>query len=226
MKPPKDTRPIHDLRVTRKSNVDLHHGDGHGWAVSYADLLMVLLSFFVMYFSFAEEDPNSAHDKLKQIALAMKGEGATAAQRKPDSVDFSNLEDVLKIEGVKVTQKDDHLLVELEQGVFGSGDYRINSGLQKQVDVVVEKLTPFKESLAIMVIGHADKRPLVPRNEFLRDNFDLSSLRALNVLKRVIAKGVPENRASARAASSYDRDARSITFEIRLAKRNLAGDAS
>jgi flagellar motor protein MotB len=225
VKPPKDLRPLTDIRVTRKSNVEVAHGDGHGWAVSYADLLMVLLSFFVLYFSFAEENPNTVNDELRKIALSMRGQPADATKgRKPDG--FSTLADALKMEGVKVTEKGDHLLVELETGAFPSGRYQMPKTLRAQVDSVVEKITPFKDKLSLTIIGHADSKPMISRNEFLQDNFDLSSIRALHTLKYIISKGFPENRASARAASSFDRDARSITIEIRLAAVPAPGGAS
>ena len=219
MKPPSKVRPLSDLRVTRKTTIDIKHGDGHGWAVSYADLLMVLLSFFVLYFNFNETNPNTVNEELHKIALSMKGLDAKQIQeitRKPDSL--GNLEEALKIEGVRLTAKGDHLLLDLETSAFSSGAYRLPAALKTQVDAVMTKLAPFKDKLDVTVIGHADKRPLKPRGEFMQDNFDLSSTRALRVLKYMVAKGFPENRASARAASSYDRDARSITFEVRIAK--------
>jgi chemotaxis protein MotB len=224
VKPPSKVRPLSDLRVTRKTNIELAHGDGHGWAVSYADLLMVLLSFFVLYFSFAEENPNTVNEELHKIALSMKGMDAKQIQeitRKPDSL--GALEEALKIEGVRLTDKGDHLLLDLESSAFASGAYRLPPALKGQVDAVMSKLQPFQDKLNVTIIGHADKRRLIPRGEFMQDNFDLSSTRALRVLKYMVAKGFPENRASARAASSYDRDARSITFEVRIAKPAAEG---
>lgn len=229
MKPRKDLRPLTDIRVTRKSNIELAHGDSHGWAVSYADLLMVLLSFFVLYFSFAENNDNGPVDEqMQELALAMKGmSGAQIKERmrKPDSVSMVSLAEHLTMEGIKVSKIDDHLLVELGDASYRSGDYQMTKGLREQVDLVFSKLDPIKEKFHLMVIGHADKRPMTRKNEFLQDNFDLSSVRALRVLKYMIGKGYPENQASARAASSFDRDARSITFEIRVAQAKKKGEA-
>ena len=228
MKPPKNLRPLTDIRVTRKTNVEVELGESHGWAVSYADLLMVLLSFFVLYFSFAEDNPDTVNDQLQRIALSMQGmtpKEVARVMRSRDTADMSSLAAVLKIEGIKVTQNQDHLLVELEKGIFRSADYRLQAPLRAQLDAVIGKLKPFEETLTLTVIGHTDKLPLIPRNEFLTNNFDLSSMRALSALKYIIEKGFPENRVSARAASSYDRDARSITFELRVAKPETAGES-
>ena len=221
MKPPKDMRPLTDIRVTRKTGTELNHTGGHGWAVSYADLLMVLLSFFVMYFSFAEEDPNTVDNQLRRIALSMKGldqEQIKATLNAKEIAEMSSLADAMKLAGVKVTQKEDHLVLELQQE-FKSGDYRLSKDLTEQMDAVLTSLVPFHNKVNITIIGHADQRVMIPRNEFLQDNFDLSSIRALRALKYAMSKGYPERFASARAASYFDRDARSLSVEVRLANK-------
>ena len=214
-----------EFRVTRSKKVEAAHGDSHGWAVSYADLLMVLLSFFVLYFSFAEENPNTVHEKMQRMALAMKGLPQDALPgRKPQAEDLADLEKYLKIDGVTVTQVDDKLVLDLEKSVFRPADFVMSPSVRTQVDAVMAKLMPLKEGLALTVIGHADALGLRPRNEFLQDNFDLSSLRALRALKYVLGKGFPETHASARAASHFDRNTRSISFEIAMAKvKDTAG---
>jgi len=97
--------------------------------------------------------------------------------------------------------------------------------LQKQVDDVLTILEPQKNNIMVTVIGHADTKLLRKRSELLEDNFDLSAARALTVLKYIRKQGFPENHASARAASSFDRDARSVSFEIRLAEIPNKGGA-
>lgn len=218
MKPPKDMRSLPELRVTRKTNVEGTHGEGHGWAVSYADLLMVLLSFFVMYFSFADENPNTVQSQLQRIALSMKGMSKDEIEQKivkKDQAEMNSLADVLKLAGVKVTQKEDHLVLELQEE-YKPGHYVLSPPIAKQMDAVMDALKPFHEKVSITIIGHADATALAPRNEFLQDNFDLSSIRALRALKYTIGKGFPAKYASARAASFYDRDARSLSVEVRL----------
>ncbi len=182
---------------------------------------MVLLSFFVMYFSFAEENPNTVENQLQRIALSMKGlseEQIKAKLNAKEMAEMSSLADVMKIAGVKVTQKEDHLVLELQQE-FKSGDYRLNKELNAQLDAVLAALVPFHNKVDITIIGHADQRTMAPRNEFLQDNFDLSSIRALRALKYAISKGYPERYASARAASYFDRDARSLSVEVRLTNK-------
>lgn len=227
MKPPKKSlRSLSDIRVTRKTNIELKHGDSHGWAVSYADLLMVMLSFFVLYFSFAEESPATVEKQIHQLAMAMKGisDEKMGTGRGPSSEKMQSLAELLKVNGIKVSEVEDYLLLELDKGVFDSADYVMRKDLRSQVDIVLQAFKPFQTQFALTVIGHADKRPLIPRNQFLQDNFDLSSLRALNVMKYMISQGIPEHLASARAAGSHDRDARSITLQIRSVRLPSEGE--
>ena len=39
------------------------HSEGESWAVSYADFLMVLLSFFIIFFSYSREKTQSIIDQ-------------------------------------------------------------------------------------------------------------------------------------------------------------------
>lgn len=228
MKPLKKDRELNEIRPSRKKHEE-HHGEGHGWAVSYADLLMVLLCFFIMYFKMEEESPDAASDALARISLAIRGdEGAAKAapQKKPGTdTGVSDLASILKIEGVRITEHKNHLVIDLEQSSFKSGQYKLSTDVKKQVDDVLKVLEAHKENVMVTVIGHADKKMMRKKRDLLEDNFDLSAARALTVLKYIRKQGFPENRASARAASSFDRDARSVSFEVRLAEQPAKGGA-
>ena len=228
-KPPKPQRKIEEFRVTRKSGSHAPAHGGEGWAVSYADMLMVLLSFFVMFFSLKEESPESFDDQLKKIALSMKGDakGQAADARKPDATaspttaagagttgNLSNVGQALAIKGVTVVTERNQLVLTLDDAAFASAGYKVTPDVREKMDEIIKRLQPFQNQIQITIVGHTDSRKLKPRNEFLSDNFDLSSMRALKVLKYVLSRNFPENRASARAASSFDRDARSVSIVI------------
>jgi len=67
--------------------------------------------------------------------------------------------------------------------LFKSGSYRVsdkaNEILQKIADVVNSE-----ESLEVMVEGHTDNKPMV-QNAAIKDNWDLSVLRATSVVKKL-----------------------------------------
>ena len=240
MKPPRKDRSLAELRVTRKSNHDLQHQEGHGWAVSYADLLMVLLSFFICYFNFSDTTgPDGAIQSMAQMALAARGEKdlntpgqagkSNVAQVKDNGPAKENVSDVasaLKLAGINLVENKDYVVIDLGGSGFRSGEFKIQEPLKKEINTVLEALKPYGDKVMITVIGHADSRPMRKRSELLQDNFDLSSMRALHVLKYMIKNGVPENRGSARAASSFDRNSRSVSVEVRMANAPKEGGES
>lgn len=243
MKPPKSTRKVAELRVTRKTNLELKHGDGHGWAVSYADMLMVLLSFFVLFFSL-DDNPEGAREQLRMISMQINGqetlssnggkgvpggekaEGDREISPKEAARQIASLAEVLKMEGLKIEVKGDKLIVDLEDSTFTSGAYRTNEKLRIQIEKFAEKLMPHKDKVSLTVIGHTDDRPMGYKSELLADNFDLSSIRALTVLKMMVKDGFPKEHATARAASSFERNSRSITFEVQLKRNSHKGETS
>jgi flagellar motor protein MotB len=65
LRPPKEVnKEIRHLRLERKASTQLTADDGQTWAVSYADMLMVLMSFFVIFFSFEGKQKESLLSKL------------------------------------------------------------------------------------------------------------------------------------------------------------------
>lgn len=250
------------------------HG-GEGWAVSYADLLMVLLSFFVMFFTFKEQNPETVESEIIKVARAMQGEqkerptpqldikddeyqqvaedmpgapvpkgqgidpngkgtpdpsknsiGITNAETAPKIEDDPRLLEIskaLQIDGVRVTNDKSQLVVTMDNSAFLPASYLLSVSLQARINDVLRQLKPFYGTIQLTVVGHADRTTLLSKTDLLQDNFDLSSIRALRVLKFVVGRGFPENRASARASSFFDRDARSITLVIQSSPQLTKG---
>lgn len=59
-------------RKRRKSHSSLHEGEGEGWAVSYSDMLMVILSFFIIFYNTEEgkgETAGAVESLVHQLRL-------------------------------------------------------------------------------------------------------------------------------------------------------------
>lgn len=61
-------KPRANYRIERSTTVEVSETDGHLWAVSYSDLLMVLLSFFILFFSLDEKKTNEVINGLLPVA--------------------------------------------------------------------------------------------------------------------------------------------------------------
>ena len=56
--------------------------ESNGWAISYSDLLMVLMSFFIIFFSYQEEKPQ---DLLSDLAISFNGKQGFKQEKSQDS---------------------------------------------------------------------------------------------------------------------------------------------
>ena len=88
----------------------------------------------------------------------------------------------LEGEGLTIEQRNGKVYISLEEDLlFASGKYTVNSGGVAALNKLATALAPQKD-LEILVEGHTDSIPLSGRG-LVKDNWDLSVMRATNVLK-------------------------------------------
>ncbi len=215
-------------RVVRTERSHVEEGDAHLWAVSYSDLLMVLMSFFVIYFSF--DDASSAKTGILNIAKSMKGDvvagsatdGGTMKNTGTGSgtgfVNGTNDSFKKRLESlnVKVETPGSALMLNLESDIFPLGQFELNGDTQARLKEVLDIVKPYKDEVEIVIIGHSDSARMGKKNTYLSNNFDLSSLRALKALQFLLEQGFPSDRISAQGAGENARNSRSLSLKIQL----------
>jgi chemotaxis protein MotB len=88
----------------------------------------------------------------------------------------------LEGEGLTVVQKNGKVYISLEEDLlFASGKYEVNSGGIAALNKLATALA-IQKDLEILVEGHTDSIPLSGRG-LVKDNWDLSVMRATNVVK-------------------------------------------
>jgi len=88
----------------------------------------------------------------------------------------------LEGEGLTIEQRNGKVYISLEEDLlFASGKYVVNSGGITALNKLATALAPQKD-LEILVEGHTDSIPLSGRG-LVKDNWDLSVMRATNVVK-------------------------------------------
>jgi len=88
----------------------------------------------------------------------------------------------LEGEGLTIEQRNGKVYISLEEDLlFASGKYVVNSGGIAALNKLATALAPQKD-LEILVEGHTDSIPLSGRG-LVKDNWDLSVMRATNVVK-------------------------------------------
>lgn len=171
------------------------HGEGN-WLVSYADMMTLLVGFFVILLSFSTMDPEKFDEARKSITAEFGGSY---------QVPYSELSDRVR-EAVKKLGVGDQLLLKISDAgleISFKGTVFFDTGsadLKPEAKPILENLIAALKSegtdLDITIEGHTDDVPIVSGKLF-RNNWELSSLRACRVLDAFLSASIPMNRLTA-----------------------------
>lgn len=226
MSQPNNVQPIKKKRIPaprvnrREFGGHGEGGDEHLWAVSYSDLLMVLMSFFVIYFSF--DSGEKAKDGLLNIAVAMKGQAVVDSEKpKPKETIPAGINGELRKQfenmNLRIDKPGNALVIQLEPDIFKLGEFKLDHRTEERLKEISDLIEPFKNSVDIVVIGHSDAAKVSrSKNQYMSNNFDLSSLRALKALQYMLTLGFPNDQISAQGAAENIRSSRTISLRIQL----------
>lgn len=206
--------------------------DSHSWAVSYADFLMVLLSFFVIFFS----TDNKKRDVIIDIVAQQNANKASASETAGSSGGLANQD--LQISKSKefgeAEQKSLQKLIEEFPGfefykedgqrrlvlnfppdIYALGQYDLSPDLQKVFDKVISQVKEHEELLDIMFVGHTDSRKVSKKkHRDVASNFDLSSIRASRALEHARHLGFDEAHMTAKGEAEFSRNSRTLSIVI------------
>ena len=175
-----------------------------GWQLTLADMMTLILCFFVIMLSVAKIDPHRYEAVSDIMAEAMKGKAApskrTADQaliqvdKKSKNLFELQLE-LAKLIGkeskaVNLKMRPDAVAINLTGGIFfqlGSAD--LTGEALRILDKLATPLTGAKYKLTIE--GHSDNLPI--HSTQFPSNWELSSARASSVARYFIAQGFPKD---------------------------------
>jgi chemotaxis protein MotB len=163
------------------------------WLISYADLLTLLVGFFVLII--ASMPLKMA--RFERIAAAISGSKEAPLQNLREKVD-SLVARSPELRDRVITRDDaEGLGIELKDAMlFDSGSAEIRAE-GKEAVAQVAKLLRELPGRPITIEGHTDDVPISTPQ--FRSNWELSSQRAINVLSALESSGVERERMSARA---------------------------
>ena len=192
----------------------------NAWMDTYADTITLLLTFFILLYSFSTTD----NERLQLIAAALKGEITGIPMKLEDTPDIS-MEDIEQGIGekspysilveqiqeiidknaltnsIKVREEDSGVVLQLNENVLfdlGKADLKPES---IQVLDTISTLIPSINN-EIMVQGHTDNIPI--SSGTYKSNWELSTARAITVLRYFIeTKGFDPTRFSATGYGEY-----------------------
>jgi chemotaxis protein MotB len=190
------------------------------WMATFADMVTLLLCFFVLLLSFAEQDAQKFRDvvgslkdafgarvvRSKSTSLGELTTSSTKDKSAPSSERSQTMTGVVlklkslmqdetfkKASGVNA-DRDGALLDIRSAAVFEPGSARITREARAVLDNVISVLKEY--SVNLVVRGHTSNQP--PGTDRYPSNWELSAARAANALAYIVeVGGIPVNRVKA-----------------------------
>ncbi|GIL17921.1 MAG: hypothetical protein BroJett040_16720 [Oligoflexia bacterium] len=167
--------------------------DGEGsWAISYGDMVTLLLTFFIMFFA-ADKFQDKKNLKIEIVSSAFKQDRTIASEKKSSKHPNEPLSENLS---GKVYQIGPRLFVEFPGiSFFNSGSLELTKDGSKALKSFYEKYRPYTGKYNISIRAFTDvKKVRQKSNPRFKDNLELSALRSITVMRELQHIGIPLGR--------------------------------
>jgi chemotaxis protein MotB len=220
-----------------------------GWLAAFGDLMSLLLCFFVLLLSMSTMDAKKVQEAIGSLAGALsvleggtKTEISRERQQQATPIEtqeetsnrvvttqlkktITEINEMLKTSGgpeVQVEEAEDGFIIRLPSGLlFAPGSAVIQNEdallFLKRIALIVKKLPP---NMQVNAKGYTDNVP-PPTNSPYKDNWELSTARAVSVVKELIKNRVDPKRIIASGRAQYDPIASNATDEGRAKNRRV-----
>ena len=165
--------------------------------LSFADLSMILISFFILMLSFTQVDKR----KAELVASSMQEQKTV---RPADNlVSISNhLEDILKKlkldKNAEVAIDGNGVSIEFKDGLlFAFGSAEPNPRFRQTVSKVMDLIAKTPAKYQLKFEGHTDDTPILGGK--YPSNWELSSARGISLLRQFESRGIAVNRMAVMA---------------------------
>ena len=198
-----------DVEVTGHHKIENHfhgedHEEGEPWLLSYADMVTLLMCFFILFFSIDKtkggiNNPERLQKRLERALSLDETVAATLQSETLKKIQDSLSSDLYKISReLKIVFALSHpdpetvSLTFLSNNFFPPGDATLSKEAQQALTKVAARILEVAKgsSLTIEVDGHTDSDPL-RNNPRYPSNWELSAARAASVARFLIAQGIP-----------------------------------
>jgi chemotaxis protein MotB len=205
--------------MSKKKQHHEEHVD-EAWLLPYSDMLTLLLALFIVMFAMGQTDKQKLQSMSQQFNIifaggkgVMKNDGQSSISM-PSNTEIEDakmseikktLEDEISQEGysdkVKVDVNSDGLEISIQDVVLfntGEADVKDNlSPLLLQISNMIKGLDN-----EIKVVGYTDNVPI--KNDKFQSNWELSSMRAINVMNFMVDLGkIQADKVSIQAYGEY-----------------------
>ncbi|NLK73554.1 MAG: OmpA family protein [Clostridiales bacterium] len=213
--------------MPKKQKGDESKSGAPGWMTTYSDMMSLLLTFFILLYSFSSLDAKKFQDVANALQAVLTGQSnitifdeSTPADTSvdapvavPDEDDFEyeiqevyeQVKKYLEQEGldaqVSVTMNKRGISIDIKERVlFDLG----KADIKQESKVILDKVGQLLKIIDrdVVVEGHTDNLPI---NTFeFKSNWELSVIRAVNVLRYFVeVQGIDPRRISATGYGEY-----------------------
>lgn len=171
------------------------------WVITYADLMSLLLTFFILLAAFSTVNPRKIHQAISSIQDALGVQPLTPITLPvpqfpvPQAIErvARELQRRVQVMGhdanLNIRFEQDGLRIVLPEGVtFETARAELKPDCYHVLDTIGELLSTLGAGARVEVRGHTDSRPLLSTGHF-RDNHELSFARADAVARRLSQVG-------------------------------------
>lgn len=218
--------------------------ENNEWLTTFADLSLLLLVFFILLFSLSTLDPSKFQDSFGSIKGAMGGDATSSPSMKDFETTGAQYEQVKMRKQLIEAQRQAFNEIRsflVQNGMEGQVGAVLDEGvitLRLPAQVLFEKyseqLSPQSEYILkilyeifvrrrdqnIDVRGYTDDTQ-PPANTRFKDNWELSALRAVSVLRYLLAQGIEPTRLTATGFGPLEPIMMNTTEENRARNRRV-----
>lgn len=186
------------MRYLTKKNYHLEEAENEGtWAISYGDMITLLLSFFVIFFTTdLKKDKMASLNNYMSFSMEelkhIPGDLYKVGNKSTVKFDKNELQGL----DIKVHQSHDRVIVSFGRfSFFKSGQTELRGEGVEVLKKFVEKYLPYAGAYRLSIKGFTDKTKVSAlRNRRYKDNLELSALRSISAMRTMQKAGIPLNR--------------------------------
>lgn len=202
-------------------------GGAPEYMLTYGDMVTLLLTFFVLMFTVGEADPREmrlilsaftgsmgmfeggktlSKGQLAEMGMTIeslpsKQKGSNLARSKKDAQEI--LKPELRAKKIRIREDERGITISLASDVYfapGSTKLQINKAgpILRKIAQLIKRLG----NKQIRIEGHTDNTPVGAGQKY-KNNWELSTLRAINVLNFLLQEGVPEKQMEVSGFAQY-----------------------
>lgn len=187
----------------RSNRVETEEADSEGsWAISYGDMVTLLLCFFILFFTVDPERTKSEalQQAMMNVFIDASRAPATESTLKAQSLPKGEAT-VLQAEakedwGGKVHKIGSQLVIEFP-GVsfFKSGEVNLTAQGQSSLEKFTRMYVPFAGTNFVAIQAYTDMKPVLQKSgRKFSDNLELSALRSVATMRVLQKSGIPLSR--------------------------------